>query len=253
VHFIELEDTYVKKTLCYPRSECPDYYKRLSCLLGDGFIYLLETGSLILGSRFLGKGYSAVVVAAKNTRYGLGALKILRCDSRRSSLLGEAEIMLRARDSGLVPRLYIYRDFYIFQELLSPCSCKPLSLILEQLIMRNRVEEVKSVLTYTLRLLFKLDCMRVDHGELNRPGGHLFYCNDGRVLAIDWESARVVSKPVNLTSFISYLVFRFKHRDILGKILNWRISDILQSLKVYKSTYSDSEFNKILSVLRLDK
>jgi putative serine/threonine protein kinase len=252
VHFLVPGDFYVKQVLCYPRSDCSEYSERIKPLLDDGFIYFLETGTSVIGIRVLGKGYSAIVVAAKNTKYGLGALKILRIDSRRSSLLWEVEVMKRAQISGLVPRLYTYRDFYIFQELISPRICKPFSVVLEKLVLNGDVRGVKRVLVDALKSLFKLDVSGIDHTELNRPGGHMFYCEGDRVVVIDWESAKISSRPVNLTSFISYIVFRFKYRVELGELLNWSIERILSALRNYKLTYSNIEFENILSALGLN-
>lgn len=251
VHFLKLEDLYVKRALCYPNYECPDYSRRLRSLVEDGFIYLLETGGSVLGSRFLGKGYSAVVVVARNAKYGIGALKILRSDSRRRDLLGEAEIMIRAQLSSLVPRLYALRDFYIFRELVSSITCKPLTRALEELVAKGDFESLRRVLKYTLTELFKLDAIRVDHTELNRPEGHVFYCEEGRVVIIDWESARVASKPSNLTSFTSYLVFRSRLSRALAEVFKWNISEVLSALRAYKTTYSTTEFTNILRALRL--
>lgn len=251
VHFLVPEDSYVKRVLCYPRTECSEYLERIKLLVSDGFIYFLETGTSVLGARVLGKGYSSVVVAAKNTKFGLGALKILRTDSRRSSLLWEAEVLRRAQISGLAPRLYIYRDFYIFQELLSPRTCRPYSVILEKLVLSSDVRGVKRILAETMKSLFRLDASRVDHAELNRPRGHIFYCEDGRVIIVDWESAKISSKPVNLTSFTSYIVFRFKYRLELGELLNWNVEKILSALRNYKLTYSSIEFENVLSALGL--
>ena len=253
VHFLELGDLYVKRALCFPSRECRDYYERLKLLINDGFIYFLETGTRVMGFRFLGKGYSSVIVAAKSSRYGLGALKILRSDSRRRSLLNEARIMSLAQNLELIPRLFAYRDFYIFLELLPPGKCTPLHRVLENLVVIEDIETIRGILTNTLRQLFRLDNIRVDHGELNRPGGHLFYCENGRVVIVDWESARVVSKPVNLTSFASYLVFRFKYRGVLSRALNWREDKIISALRVYKSTYSSSDFSSVLSALGLEQ
>jgi len=252
VHFLELEDIYVKRALCYPRNECSEYSRRLRCLLEDGFIYLLETGSSVLGMRFLGRGFSAIVVVARNSRYGVGALKVLRGDSRRRDLLGEAKIMMRAQRSSVVPRLYTYRDFYIFRELVSPTKCRSFTRVLEELVVRGDLEALRKLLAHTLRELFQLDSYGVDHTELTRPAGHVFYCEGDRVVIIDWESARVTSKPANLTSLVSYLVFRFRLRDALKELFKWKIESILHALRAYKSTYSTSYFERVLEALGLD-
>lgn len=252
VHFLELEDPYVKRTLCFPSEVCRDYSERLERLLSDGFIYLLETGTRVMGSRYLGKGYSSIVVAARHSKLGLGALKILRSDSRRKSLQGEAEILTLIQGLGVSPRLYSHGDFYIFLEILPPGVCFPLHRVLESLVVRGDFELTRSILINTLKKLHGLDRIRVDHGELNRPGGHLYYCEGGRVVILDWESAKTASRPVNLTSFVSYLVFRFKYRDVLGRVLNWRLDRVLTALKTYKSAYSSTEYGSVLNALGLE-
>jgi len=248
VHFLEEPDSFVKRVLCYPRTSCADFDEKLDALLEDGFTYLLEVGKDVLGIRVLGKGYSAIVVAAHHVARGIGALKVLRVDSRSNSLLREAEMARRALPSGLPPRVYLGRHFYVFYELLPPHICKPLTLVIEGLLTRGDVHTLTSLLRNALTSLYALDLLRVDHTEINRPYGHVFYCN-GVVKVIDWESARVSSKPNNLTSFVSYLLFRSRHADKLRYTLGYSVGRVLSSLRAYKAAYSLEAFSEVLGSL----
>lgn len=244
VHFLKSPDYYVEKVLCYPHSTCRDLEERLKLLLNDGFIYLIETGKSVLGLRVLGRGYSAMAVTAYHEKYGIGALKILRTDSRRSSLVHEAEMVKNAQATGLPPRLYLYRDLYVFYELLPPHICKPYTYVLEDLLLKGDFKGVINMIESTLTSLYFLDSLRVDHGEINRPNGHVFYCS-GLVRILDWESARISEKPRNLTSFVSYLLYRFKHAEDLKKLLGYSTDKVLKALRHYKMTYSKESFNEL--------
>lgn len=223
---------------------------RLDILLNDGFMYLLESGVKIHGLRILGRGYTAVVVSAFNSKHGLGSLKLLRSDSRRNSLIREAELMRLTEPTGLTPRVYLSSDFYVFYELLPPHICKPLTRVLDELVFNQRSDDLRIMLHNVLRSLYQLDKLGVDHCEINRPDGHVFYCN-GLIKVIDWESARISLKPSNLTSFISFLVFRYKHADKLREALSIDINVILKVLRKYKTNQSFELFNEIIRSMSL--
>ena len=245
VHFLKNKDTFIERVLCYPRNTCIELKERLEILIQDGFIYLLEAGREILGLRIIGKGYSSVVTIAYHGKHGLGSLKILRIDSRRSSLVHEAQMMIKAEPSRLPPKLYLYRDLYVFYEHLPLHTCSNYTDILIDLVLKKDIKTLTSLLERTLESLYVLDTLRVDHTEINRPSGHILYCNN-EVKILDWESARLVEKPTNITSFISFLLYRFKYRDKLREILKYNSAGIMKLLSEYKSNYSREVFNELL-------
>ncbi|MEM1843183.1 MAG: serine/threonine protein kinase, partial [Desulfurococcaceae archaeon] len=87
-----------------------------------------------------------------------------------------------------------------------------------------------------------------DHTEINRPHGHVLYC-DGKVKVLDWESAKITERPTNLTSFTSYLLYRFKYAQGLEKLLGYSRDRVLKALREYKTTYSREAFNELLHSL----
>lgn len=251
VHFLKNPDDYISFVLCFPRLKCNQLESRLKTLLDDGFIYIVETGTRVLGRRIIGKGYTGVTTIALNTKYGLGALKILRLDSRRKSLEREAEINLQVQSTGLAPKVYLYRDFYIFREYIPAGICNPVTNLLESYLATGKLADVRSLITNILIGLHRLDSLGIDHTELGRPGGHLFYCVDGPKI-LDWDSARPSSKPSNLTSFVSFLLFRFRLANVLRNTLGYEQTQVLYSLKNYKETYASSAFKSVLSALKLE-
>lgn len=250
MHFLENPDHYVLRVLCYPRDQCSDFENRLNILLKDGFLYFVETGTKVLNIRVLGKGYTGVTTIAFNKRYGLGALKILRLDSRRRTLVHEAEMLMKVQQVNVAPKLYTHRDFYVFREYVPAETCTPVSKYLTWLLDSSKVIELKAILRGVLETLYKLDIIGVDHTEISRPGGHVFYCADGLKI-LDWDSARLSSKPVNLTSFTSFLLFRFERAESLRRILGYEHGKVLYWLKKYKQSYSLEVFISLLSVLGL--
>lgn len=252
VHFLEVPDDYVSFVLCFPRSRCDLLDSRLKVLVEDGFIYLLETGTRVLGRRVVGKGYTGITAIALHRKHGIGALKLLRLDSRRRSLEHEAKVIELVQNTGLAPRIFLHRDFYIFRDYIPVDSCSPVPSLLETLVTSGRVAELKALLRRILIALYNLDSLKVDHTELGRPGGHLFYCLDGPKI-LDWDSARISNKPTNLSSFVSYLVYRFKYAKILRDILKYDTTQLIYSLKNYKGFYGLAEFTDVLRALGLEQ
>jgi putative serine/threonine protein kinase len=248
VHFLKSMDPYIARVLCFPRDQCSDLHVKTSTLINDGFVYLLETGVDVHGLRLLGRGYTAVVTIAYHSKLGLGSLKLLRVDSRRSSLIREAEFMKQAEPTGLPPRVYLYRDSYVFYELLPPHECRSFTTVLNELVSSGKVNELKELLLSTLKSLHHLDCLGIDHSEINRPGGHVFYCN-GLIKVIDWESSRLSRKPVNLTSFTSFLLYRYKYASKLRELLKFDLDKVIKALRRYKTSYSLDSFNEIIETM----
>ncbi len=239
VHWLARPDEFVARIVCFPLSNCSVLEQRLNNLISDGFTYLLETGWSFHGLRLVGKGYSGVVVLAKHPRHGLGALKLRRLDSRRDSLRHEALMMKQACETGLAPRLFIEHDDYIFREYFPPWDCTPFDDFVENSVLRGDLPVLTSMLRTLLEKLNILDRIRIDHGELNRPGDHILVCGN-RLVLIDWESARRSNTPRNVTSVFSHLVFRSPFKEALIDYFKWNPSIVVEKLKHYKKTYDFS-------------
>lgn len=250
MYFLERLDHYVQRVLCYPMHTCILLEKRIQALLEDGFIYLVSTGRRIQNLRILGKGYSSIVTIAHHRKAGIGSLKILRIDSRRDSLEREGEFLRMIEDIGIAPRVILYRDFYLFYELLPPHKCRPLIDYLDIQVVNGVLDEVKRLLHRVVDALYSLDKRRIDHTELNRPGGHIMYC-DGLIKVLDWESARITPKPTNLSSFISYIIFRYHNADKLRRLLDIKSNEVILNLRIYKERYDEESYRKLINAMSL--
>lgn len=246
VHWLDGGDGFVRKVLCFPLNDCVGFTERLTGLKNDGFIYLLETGMRFEGIRIVGKGYAGLVVIARHKRYGIGALKLRRLDSRRDSLLREGFMMRSAQPAGLTPAIYIEKNEYVFREYLSPSECVAFDKFIEDMLNAGKISTLKRMLKDLIYRLHTLDQLGIDHGELNRPGDHILVCRD-RFVLIDWESARRNLKPNNVTSVFSHLVFRSPFRKTIQDIFKWRKDLIVENLKQYKKTYNAGVIERLFS------
>jgi putative serine/threonine protein kinase len=246
VHWLTKPDDFVVRIVCFPLSKCDVFEQRLRDLLSKGFIYFLETGWSFQGLRLIGKGFSGVVVLAKHAQHGLGVLKLRRLDSRRESLRHEALMMKLAYETGLVPRLFIEHDDYIFREFLPPWECIAFDEFIETSILRGDLPALPPLFKGLLAKLSILDKVKIDHGELNRPGDHILVCGNRPVL-IDWESARKSNNPRNVTSVFSYLMFRSPFKDVIAGYFKWNQATVVEKLKHYKKTYDFSIIEELFT------
>lgn len=253
VHFIEPGDEYVESVLCFPYgSGCGALNARISLLKSSGFIYLLSTGSRFNNLRILGKGYSSIIVLASHRKFGLGALKLRRLDSRRSSLLEEGKLTELASSIGIAPRVYLYHDEFIFREYVREGQCAPFVALLSKYLESGDADNLRKLIREVLASLYRADRAGLDHRELNRPGDHIWVCPEQgafRTVIIDWESARTSEKPINVSAVCSFLLFRYRWRDKLKRALGWDEGSVIEALRAYKRTYSPEDFGRVLSLL----
>ncbi len=225
---IGLEDA--EEILCFPRPDPSTCSDRIKKLRKKGVTGIVSYGSLELeGFRVLGKGFSSIVVAAMEKGGRVIALKIRRMDSRRPSLIHEADLLAEASEHRLAPRIYWWDRDFIAMEYLQGAHLEDInSLGLSS-------HETRMLLARLLGKAFVLDLIGIDHGELRRPYRHVIIVGL-EPFFIDFESASKTRKPHNLTSLASALLISkgrltsfFRNR--LGSIDK---DAVLDALRVYK-------------------
>ncbi|OYT37881.1 MAG: serine/threonine protein kinase [Desulfurococcales archaeon ex4484_58] len=248
MHRLDESSDFIRYILCFPKKNCNELYDRLGNLVDDGFTHLIEYGKIYDEYHIIGKGYSSIVVLAYNKYYGSGLLKIRRIDSRRKTLEYEGIVLDYLDKTGYTPKLYLWRKDYIFREYLGP-QCMEFNELLDHIVLE---EKDRARLTLVLKkvssALYFLDLLGIDHGELNRPYKHIYWCKSN-VKIIDWESSSFVRKPHNLTSVFSFLMYRYKYREKLWNIIGVDIEEIKDILKEYKVKRSITVLKKIFMLL----
>ena len=133
--------------------------------------------------RVLGKGHASVVLAVYSDSWGLAAAKVLRSDSKRSSLEGEASLLEEASRHGASPRVYYWSPRVIVMQLVrGPALGEALS---------SYACEWR-IIQESLRAAYALDTAGILHLELSRAHSHIMFTGDpciSRALVIDLESA----------------------------------------------------------------
>lgn len=196
-------------TLCYPLHDRDCAEERFSKLRGVGVLRIV---------RFLGKGHSSIVLEAELATGVHAAVKVLRADSKRDSLLLECLLMKHAYP--LAPEVIACGDDYIVMELVSGIPAV------------NILRQGENVVTNVIKILSSgrgLDILGIDHKELSRADKHVVITHKGTVKIFDYESANFSNRPHNLSRLTSWLLHR-----VLG--LDLRSTEITNLLKKYKET-----------------
>ncbi|GEM_PF-323682 len=253
-------DEFIEFVLCYPRTECKELKYRLNFLIKNHYQYLIEYGKRILNYRILGKGYSSIIVLGYHKYYGLGVLKVRRIDSRRKSLEHEGIILDYLDKTLITPNIYQWSKDFIFMEYIDPYKCLSIEHYITSLIEKKNnysIKTAKHVLRRILIRLYLIDKLGIDHGELNRPYEHLYVCRDNTtdtmyVKIIDWESSRFSLSPKNVTSFTSFILYRYPLRNVLFENINEEfLEKTRRVLRAYRKTYSIQKLIRLIKLLGL--
>ncbi|AEM38104.1 Thr/Ser protein kinase [Pyrolobus fumarii 1A] len=185
-----------RRAICYPRPEAPLCDALIDELRSIGVECIVPMGRFRkAGIPILGSGWAGNVFAALWNAH-LVAIKALKPNSRRKSMLREALLAKIASMYGVAPRVYTFTRRLIVMKLVNGsvlASYKPSDTARALLVLR--------------RLLYKayiLDRLGIDHGELVRPGGQVMV-EDDEPYIIDFDSASALRKPRNVTSLAAGL------------------------------------------------
>ncbi len=88
-----------------------------------------------------------------------------------------------------------------------------------------------------LEICYTLDKLKINKGEMNRPLEHIIVSN--RIVFIDWERAKEIRKPSNVTDFLQFL----------NKIKIIDIRKMRDVIRKYKKSYERKYFLEIIRSL----
>jgi len=239
------QDPY-KTILCYPKFSSEEFERRIGELSGLGVSALEFQGSKnIFGTMVLGKGCVGIVVLAlrENERV---AVKILRTDAGRSNLDHEASMLRLANSVNVGPALLnASRNFLVMEYvegLLFPDWVRGLK-------GRGRKRRLQGVLVALLEACYRLDQIRLDHGELSRAPKHILVDDRDQPELVDFETASNQRRPSNVTSIIQYLLVGSDLSKLIRRIRGpLHRSALIAALKRYKKDRSFENFQKIVRI-----
>jgi putative serine/threonine protein kinase len=234
------EEPYVS-VLCYPKPSKVEAEKRLKELQRLGISALEFNGEKeVFGVRILGKGYVGVVVKAFKHRE-IVALKIRRVDADRLQMQHESQMLERANSVGVGPELLgVSKNFLVMQfvggDLLPRWFEKTRRKVLVRRVLRGILEQC-----------WRMDEIRLDHGELSDAPKHVIVNERNVPVIVDFETASVNRRPSNVTSICQFLFFSGeigrKMDDVLGEKDK---NEIVEALRRYKRARNREDFERIL-------
>lgn len=98
-------------------------------------------------------------------------------------------------------------------------------------------KQQKEIILKCLEICRELDKLKINKKEMHKPVKHIIV-NYPKVKFIDWERCYETERPKNVTQFVNYLVFR--ERIVSEKIM--------ESVKKYKKSYSDEDFENVCQI-----
>ncbi|MGD8507240.1 MAG: RIO1 family regulatory kinase/ATPase [Candidatus Bathyarchaeota archaeon] len=243
-----IEKRYVE-VLCYPRYDQKEARKRLEELKKLGVKALEFAGEKKAFDVYvLGKGYVGIVVAAY-TDVGKAALKIRRVDADRAGMHHEAEMLKKANDVGVGPKLLRVAEDFLLMEFIEGT---PLPKWVEALKGRGTRARVHWVLQDILEQCWRLDEASLDHGELSWAPKHVIVDVDGKPYIVDFETASSDRRVSNVTSICQYIFLGSKlAKTMKGKLGEVDTGSLIHCLRDYKQERTRENFEKVLIVCGL--
>jgi len=238
-----LEKKYVE-ILCYPRYELKEAEKRLRELKKLSVKALEFAGEKkAFDVCVLGKGYVGIVVTAY-TDTKKAALKIRRVDADRAGMQHEAEMLKRANDAGIGPKLLGVTDNFLLMEFIEGTLLPKWIVTLKRL---GRKARINKVLLDVLGQCWQLDRVGLDHGELSHAPKHIIVGTNDTPYIVDFETASINRKASNVTSVCQYLFIGSQlARTMEKKQGTVETKTLIHTLKAYKQRQTRENFEEVL-------
>jgi putative serine/threonine protein kinase len=229
--------------LCYPKYDNKEASKRIKALKRLGVKNLQFIGKkTVFNVPVLGKGCVGIVVTARLDKKQ-AALKIRRVDANRVGMEHEAKMLQIANLVGVGPKLIDSSENFLLMELIEG---NLLPEWIKKLSGRETKKRIRQVLREVLEQCWRLDELGMDHGELSRATNHIIVDADDQVHLVDFETASVQRRVINVTSICQYLFIRSQS----AKIITHKLGDVDQealrkTLKNYKQKRTRENFESV--------
>ena len=238
-----IEEPYAS-IVCYPRANPTEIYKRIEELRQHGVSAVDFVGKTNASNiPVLGKGYVGVVVVATMKGQKV-ALKMRRIDADRLDFNHEAEMLQKANAIGIGPKFIAVSGNFLFSQLIDG------DLLEDWLETQRDKTLIRKVLVDILEQCWRLDEVGLDHGELSKAPKHLLVDKESKPFIVDFETASVVRKVINVTSVCQFL---FMGNSRAAKLLeevfgNKNRLELIAALKNFKKNTNRKNFEGLLEM-----
>ncbi len=242
------QDPY-RLLIAYPNPSLDQVNTRIVQLNELGITGLDFRGPLMMGKlSILGKGVVGLVFSGFSDGRHV-AVKIRRVDSRRPSMIHEAQMIEAANKTDIGPRLLGTSNDVLKMEFIEGKTLPPW---IAGQIGRGTRARVRSTFKLLFEQCVKLDAYGLDHGELSRAHKNVIVSSQGIPRILDFESASLMRRVNNFTSIVQYLFLsgRFARHvtRVLGPI---RKDELVDKLRLYKAGKTNDAFDSIVRILKL--
>lgn len=233
--------------VCYPKTNPAEIQMRIEELKRQGVSAVEFIGKASASNiPVLGKGYVGVVVAA-HVNGQRRALKMRRIDADRRNFSHEAEMLQKANAVDVGPKFIAVSDNFLFSQLIDGD-------ILEDWLENQRDKTlIRKVLVDILEQCWRLDEAGLDHGELSKAPKHLLVDQTQKPFIVDFETASVERKVINVTSVCQFL---FMGNSRAAKMLNAMFgersrAELIAALRSFKKYTNRENFEGLVEMCLL--
>ena len=240
----QLDKAPYASILCYPRVSPLEIENRVEELRQHSVKAVEFSGkAAAFNIPVLGKGYVGIVVIAHVDGQRV-ALKMRRVDADRTGLEREAELLAKANNVNVGPKFMAVSKNFLLMQLVDG------DLLADWLETHSDKTLVRAVLVDILEQCWRLDEIGLDHGELSKAPKHLLVDKTQKPFIVDFETASVERKVINVTSVCQFLFMgNSSAAKILAEVLGDRNrAELIAALKGYKKDRNRRNFEGLLEV-----
>ena len=230
--------------VCYPRANPTEIKKRIEELQIHGVKAVEFIGKTsVLNIPVLGKGYVGVVAVALVNEQRV-ALKMRRIDADRESLEHEAGLLVKANNVDVGPKFLGVTKNFLLMQLIDD------DLLGDWLKTNKNKKHISKVLVEIMEQCWRLDEAGLDHGELSKAPKHLLMDKSGKPFIVDFETASIERKVINVTSVCQFLFMgNSQPKKMLDEVFGKKNrGELIATLKRYKKDRSRGNFEGLLTV-----
>jgi len=239
-----INDERLRAVLSYPVFSEGHYSNVLADMGNLAVSAICSRGRVeIQGFRAIGKGCVGIVLVGMVGDKAI-ALKVLRSDANRASLMHEGEYLGAANGCEVGPRLICCTRTVLAMEYIKG------KYLTSWLGTPRAADDVRHLVSELLRQCRCLDRIGLDHGELADAKKHILVDQRGEPCLVDFETASRKRRCKNLVAMVNYLFFTGVSSSV-GQYLSWEKTSLVDAIREYKVLPSNAAYEGVLSRLGL--